>query len=110
MACRTPVIATAVGGIPAAVPDAALLCPPRNPAALADAMASVLLSPDIRSRLVESGSLLAQEMTLERQVAKMATLIKEYCTACAGQSPGIGSRSPQGSLAGNTPRPFPLPR
>jgi glycosyltransferase involved in cell wall biosynthesis len=45
MACGLAVVATAVGGTPDAVGDAALLVPPGNPRALAEALRSVLDEP-----------------------------------------------------------------
>ena len=53
MAARLPIVATQVGGVPETVIDgeSALLCPPRNPAALASVIATVLSDSVLASRL-----------------------------------------------------------
>jgi glycosyltransferase involved in cell wall biosynthesis len=58
MACGTPVVATRVGALPeVAGPDgdAALLVPPGQPAALADAIERVLADPTLQARMGEAG-------------------------------------------------------
>jgi glycosyltransferase involved in cell wall biosynthesis len=53
MAARVPCVATAVGGIPNLFgSDRGVAVPPQDPAALADAMASVARSAELRARLV----------------------------------------------------------
>lgn len=51
----TPVIATAVGGIPELVGDAALLVPPGDPEALADALHRVLSDEELERALRRAG-------------------------------------------------------
>mgnify|MGYP002784010502 CR=1 FL=1 len=53
MAAGTPVVATAVGGVPETVADGteALLVPPRDPRALADALARLHAEPALAARL-----------------------------------------------------------
>jgi glycosyltransferase involved in cell wall biosynthesis len=55
MAARLPVVATSVGGIPEIVTDeeSAILVPPRNPPALAQAMARLLSEPEEAHRMAE---------------------------------------------------------
>ncbi len=57
MACGLPVVATNVGGLREVVDDATtgLLVPPRDPAALADAMARLLLEPEKASVFGRAG-------------------------------------------------------
>jgi glycosyltransferase involved in cell wall biosynthesis len=57
MAAGKPVVGTRVGGLPDLVVDGAngLLVPPRNPSALADAVASLLVDPAERRRMGEEG-------------------------------------------------------
>jgi len=50
-----PVVAAAVGEIPALVADAARLVPPDDAAALAEAIRAVLTDPDLRERLRAAG-------------------------------------------------------
>ena len=57
MACRKPVVATTVGGIPEIIEDGrnGLLVEPDNPAALASALVRVLKNRDLQSELVCNG-------------------------------------------------------
>lgn len=57
MAIGLPVIATAVGGTPEVVMDGitGLLVPPRDPAALAEAIATLLHDPDLRRKMGQAG-------------------------------------------------------
>ena len=57
MAARLPVVATDVGGLPEAIQDAVtgVLVPPRDPAALADAVLSVLASPERARQMGAAG-------------------------------------------------------
>ncbi len=56
MAAGTPIVATAVGGVPETVTDGieALLVPAANPAALAEAISRVIGNPDLAGRLSEA--------------------------------------------------------
>ena len=61
-AAGLPVIATAVGGVPhVAVPGTAQLVPPEDPAALADAMASMMSDTEERATIAECGFGLARD-------------------------------------------------
>lgn len=62
MAAGVPVVATRVGGVPeiAANEETALLTEPRNPEALADAMARMLSDPALRPRLAANAKALAE--------------------------------------------------
>ena len=57
MACETPVVASAVGGILEVVVDGetGLLVPPANPEALAAALTRLLKDPDTRRRMGQAG-------------------------------------------------------
>jgi D-inositol-3-phosphate glycosyltransferase len=63
MACGVPVVATAVGGmLDTVVPSrTGLLVPPRNPVALATALAQLLADPQLRARLGAAGAQRARE-------------------------------------------------
>jgi glycosyltransferase involved in cell wall biosynthesis len=62
-----PIVATAVGGIPSFLADGetALLVPPRDPAALAGAIARLAGDGALRERLARQGRALMRENTLE---------------------------------------------
>jgi glycosyltransferase involved in cell wall biosynthesis len=57
LAAGCPIVATAVGGVPSAVRDGdtGRLVPPRDPAALADAIGGLLEQPNELSRLATNG-------------------------------------------------------
>ena len=55
MACGLPIVTTAAGSIPEVAGDAALIVPPRDSAALADALRRLLQSPALRAELRERG-------------------------------------------------------
>jgi glycosyltransferase involved in cell wall biosynthesis len=60
-----PLVATAVGGVPDLVGDAAVLVPPGDPTALADAVAAVLDDETERTRLSAAGRARAASFTDE---------------------------------------------
>lgn len=70
MACGAPVVATSVTSIPELVGEAGLLCPPRTPAALADALVRVLedegLAAELRRRGLERARAFAWSATAEQ--------------------------------------------
>ena len=74
-AAGLPVVATAVGGVPGAVGDSALLVPPGSPEAAADAVARVAADPALRERLVASGIELARTTTLEAGARRLAAFL-----------------------------------
>ena len=88
-AAGLPVVATAVGGVPDAVQDAALLIPPGDAAAAADALDRVASDAALRGRLVERGLALARAHTLEAESARVA----DFLTA------ELGPRRPRAALA-----------
>jgi len=55
MACGTPVVCSDTSAFPEVVGDAALTVDPRNPEALADAIATVLSDTDLRAGLAAAG-------------------------------------------------------
>lgn len=56
MACGTPIAASCRGAIPEVVGDAALLFDPYDVEEMAEAIHSVLVSPQVRERLISAGS------------------------------------------------------
>jgi len=72
-AYKTPVVATAVGGVPELVKDGETgwLVPPRDPRALAQAILNVLSNPEEARRRAENAyKHLLENFTLEKQVDK----------------------------------------
>jgi glycosyltransferase involved in cell wall biosynthesis len=71
MACARPVVATATGGIPEVVVDGetGILVPPRDPAAMADAIVRLLEDDDLRQRMGNAGLARARrKFSAERMV------------------------------------------
>jgi glycosyltransferase involved in cell wall biosynthesis len=68
MAAGLPVVATRVGGIPEAVADGetGLLVPPRDPAALAEALGRLAGDPDLRRRMGEGAARRVQDFSADR--------------------------------------------
>jgi len=85
MACETPVVASAVGGILEVVEDGVtgLLVPPARPAALAGALRRVLEDPQLGRRLGRAGRLRVEERfswasVAERTERTYAEAIEEF--------------------------------
>lgn len=74
-ASGVPVVATAVGGVPAAAGDAALLIPPSEAEAAATAVHTLSADPDLRQRLVAAGLELAEQRTVDLESARVAAFI-----------------------------------
>jgi glycosyltransferase involved in cell wall biosynthesis len=74
MAAGVPVVATAVGAIPEVAGDGALLVPPGDVDALADALGTALCDEAIRSALIERGRRRAGTFTWESCAAGLADL------------------------------------
>lgn len=84
MAAGVPVVATRVGGLPDVVQEGVTgyLVPPRDPDALAGAIAAVLQDPERAARMGEAGRAVAQERySLERLVADMDALYQQLLRA-----------------------------
>jgi len=81
MAAEKPVVATEVGGIPELVEDrrTGLLVPPENPSAIAQAVVSLLTSPD-KSRMfgVAGGQRLREFFTDEKMVRRHEEIYEFY--------------------------------
>lgn len=99
MAAGLPVVATAVGGTPEVVVDGVtgLLVPPRDPAALAQAIATVLRDADVRRRMGEAGRERVERcFSLEEMVRRTEDLYEELIRE------KIGSERASGGEAGGT--------
>ena len=75
-AARLPVVATAVGGVPAMAGGRGLLMPPRDAAAGAAALQRLLNDPVERSRHVEEGVAYVRQHTLEAESARLARFLE----------------------------------
>ncbi|MGW7441910.1 glycosyltransferase family 4 protein [Kitasatospora sp. NPDC054795] len=76
MRAGVPVVATAVGGIPELVGDAAVLVPSGDPAALGRAVRAVLADPARREQLVAAGR--QQAETWPDEAATVAQVLSTY--------------------------------
>ncbi len=77
LACATPIVATDVGGVRAALGEAALLVPPNSADDLVAAILRLDDDPGLRRRLVVSGLELARELTIEVQAGKVARFLHD---------------------------------
>jgi glycosyltransferase involved in cell wall biosynthesis len=76
-AAGTPVVATAVGGVPEAAGDAALLIPPGDADAAASALARLAAEPELRRDLVNRGIERVRGRTLEAESARVARFLAD---------------------------------
>jgi glycosyltransferase involved in cell wall biosynthesis len=72
---RLPVVATAVGGVPEGVGEAALLIPSGDAEAAASALRRLADDPALRERLTDAGLELVRENTLERASRRVVDFI-----------------------------------
>jgi len=75
-AAGLPVVATAVGGIPAAAGDAAILIPPRDAPAAVAALQRLAGDPGERRRLLGAGNRKVAARTLEIEAGRVADFIR----------------------------------
>ncbi len=74
-AACTPVVATDVGGISEIVNGAALLVPPGDPEAAADALARIGRDPALRQQLAIAGAQIVEQRTLQTETRRVATFL-----------------------------------
>jgi glycosyltransferase involved in cell wall biosynthesis len=79
MAAGTPLVATAVGGLPDMLEDgrSALLVPPRDPAALAAGLSRALGDPALRDALADAARERLERYRIDAVAARFATLYTE---------------------------------
>jgi glycosyltransferase involved in cell wall biosynthesis len=75
-AAGLPVVATAVGGVPDAVGEAALLIPPGDAAAAADALERIASDPALRAALARAGVARAGVQTLEAETTRVVRFLR----------------------------------
>jgi glycosyltransferase involved in cell wall biosynthesis len=85
LASATPIVATAVGGVAAALDrgNAGVLVPPSDLDALVSALLSIVDDAERRERLVRRGIELAHKCTLDSQAARVARFIQGVEDPCA---------------------------
>jgi glycosyltransferase involved in cell wall biosynthesis len=89
MASGTPLVATAVGGLPEMIDDGrtGLLVPPRRPEALAGALIALLVDPARRARIAEAAATQVERYRIEAVVAQISDLYERLAAeAVAGRS------------------------
>jgi glycosyltransferase involved in cell wall biosynthesis len=76
MANRTPLVSTAVGGLPDVIRDGetGILVPPRDPEALAAALSAVLTDSDLGHRLAEASAERLKDFTIDAMAGRFADL------------------------------------
>ena len=74
-ASALPVVATAVGGVPAAAEGAAILIEPADAGAAVRAVELVASDGALREQLVEAGLARAREGTLETATSRLAAFL-----------------------------------
>ncbi|MGD0194499.1 MAG: glycosyltransferase family 1 protein [Candidatus Dormibacteria bacterium] len=84
MACGAPLVASAVGNLPQLTLDVAILIPPSDPAALAEAIESVLSEPVRAARMRHAGVDRASGYTWERTAALTAAVYERVASHTAG--------------------------
>lgn len=77
-ACGVPVVTTTASSLPEVAGDCALLVPPNNQEALAEALSRLLADPDLQARLARCGPAHAAQFTWERTARETFTV---YCHA-----------------------------
>jgi glycosyltransferase involved in cell wall biosynthesis len=95
-AAGLPLVATAVGGVPAAVGDDALLVPPDDASAAAAALEKLAARPELRRRLIVSGLRSVSHETLEAQGERHAAFFRAgvaLAHVATPSSPASRSRS-----------------
>ncbi|HEU0019223.1 MAG TPA: glycosyltransferase [Thermoleophilaceae bacterium] len=74
-AAGTPIVGTAVGGVPGAVGDDALLVPPGDVTAPVEALRRLAAEPELRERLVRGGIERVRRQTLDAESKRVADFL-----------------------------------
>jgi glycosyltransferase involved in cell wall biosynthesis len=95
MAAGVPVVATNVGGNPEVVIDGetGLLVPSKNPAALAEAICRILLTPGLRQAFGQAGRRrVLEQFSNERMIRTVERLYGDLLEASRRKRAAAGSR------------------
>lgn len=90
-AAGLPLVATAVGGVPAAVGETALLVPPNDAAAAAAALDWLAADPELRRRLIVAGLRAVSQETLEAQIDRHVAFFRAGVAAAQRVSSSTAS-------------------
>ena len=104
MACGAAVVTTRSGGVEdfAVHGENALLVPPRDPDALAGALASLLDDHDLRVRIAHRGLATARRMSWDRPVDELETVLRSALESQPGRAVEItGRRLRDGGVSGS---------
>ena len=77
MACGSPVISSNTTSIPEVAGDAALLVDPLNSEEIAEAMIRISQDENLRTQLIEKGSLRAKKMTWKKAAVETIKVYQE---------------------------------
>ena len=78
MACGTPVVTSTVSALPEVAGEAALLIDPRNPQALAAAMADLARDATLRAQLTQAGLARATQFSWHKTAQQTAEVLAQY--------------------------------
>lgn len=87
LACGTPVVASAVGGLKEVVADddCGLLVPPSDPNRLAEALVALLSRPELRVRMAAGARRRAEAFSVERRSQALLALLAERADHAHGE-------------------------
>jgi glycosyltransferase involved in cell wall biosynthesis len=83
MSAGVPVVTTRTGGIPEVVGDAALVVPPADTDALAEALGKVLSDPSLATDLSARGLVNVSRFSWDRTADELAALYRRLATEAA---------------------------
>ena len=92
-AAGLPIVATAVGGVAAALGhgDSGLLVPPRDAGALAAALGRLRREPALREELIRRGLRNAAEQTMDAQLTRLADFMRSWAASRTAAPPSATS-------------------
>lgn len=101
MALGTPMVATAVGGLPELIESGThgVLVPPRDPVALGDAYEKLLLDPSLRRSLAAAARDRLEDFSIERAATRISELYDELLGSVPARA--VADSGPGTRLAGH---------
>ena len=92
MALGVPVVAASAGAVPEVAGDAALLVPPEDPQALAEALGRAISDAPLRDRLAAAGPARAGEFSWERAAEAVVAAWREVVEGARARPAGASKR------------------